>query len=432
VRRMATLYLAIAALPGVVAVRHAGSQPRPDRPQNLLDCRNSDGDTARAVAVGPDGKIVLAGGHRDDFALVRYLPDGSLDGRFGDGGVVITDLGSDDHARAVALAPGGKIVVAGSTTGGFHAAVARYDADGRLDPTFGGDGTVVSPDGRFDSASAVAVQPDGRIIVSGTSEGDTVVTRYLPDGGLDPAFGEGGVARVAGGRSGLSVALAADGDILAISGLGGSGQADADFALVRLNGDGSLDRSFDGDGIALLDFGGKDEAFGVAAGPGDTVVAVGSTSTGASGDHHGFAVGRLRSDGSPDAAFGGDGRMVFSPSGKEQAYAVAVQPDGHVVVGGSVSGRTSDFGLVRLRPDGSLDDAFGRGGLTTTDFSGDEWASAVAVVTADGGLVAAGITFAGRHPSNIAVARYHPDGSPHEAFDSDGLVITDLSARDCP
>jgi uncharacterized delta-60 repeat protein len=205
----------------------------------------------------------------------------------------------------------------------------------------------------------------------------------------------------------------------------------ADFAVVRLNPDGSLDRTFDVDGIALLDFGGKDEAVRVAAGPGNTVVAVGSTSTGESADHHGFAVGRLRTDGSPDPTFGDNGRVVFSPDGKEQAFAVAVQPDGHIVVGGSLPGKTGDFGLVRLRPDGSLDGTFGRGGQTATDFGGNEWVIAVGVAP-DGGLAAAGTTSGGRHSSNIAVAGYHPDGSPDEAFDGDGLVITDVAGRDCP
>jgi uncharacterized delta-60 repeat protein len=431
---MGTLCLAIAALAGVVAIRQAGSQPRLDRPANLLDCRAKDYDTGRALVVAPDGRIVVAGGDGDDFALVRYMPDGSVDGTFGDGGRVLTDLGSDDEARAVALAPDGKIVVAG-TAGGSQAAVARYDVDGRLDPTFDGDGMVVgNPDGRAERASAVALQLDGRIIVSGKSGTKTVVTRYLLDGSLDPTFGEGGTARVAGGGggNGLSVAVAPDGDILTISGVGGSGQMGADFAVVRLNGDGSLDRSFDGDGVALLDFGGKDEAVAVAAGPGDTVVAVGSTSTGASVDHHGFAVGRLRANGSPDATFGRDGRVVFSPSGKEQAFAVALEPEGRIVVAGSVyDSETANFGLVRFRPDGSVDDTFGADGLAVSDFGGAEAVTAVAVA-GNGGVVAAGTTGAGQHPSNIAVARYHPDGSPDEAFDGDGLVITDLAGRDCP
>src|SRR5207247_383388 len=150
-----------------------------------------DSDAALALVRQADGKVVAAGerracvgGEHDgercqvtddcsafpcvaDFALARYRADGSVDLTFGSGGRVVTDFGGDDTAFALAVQPDGKIVVAGVSTGGgtMDFALARYDSDGALDTSFGSGGRVVTDlggNGGNDEAFALVVQPDGR------------------------------------------------------------------------------------------------------------------------------------------------------------------------------------------------------------------------------------------------------------------------------
>src|SRR5207245_943210 len=155
------------------------------------------GAGARALALQADGKIGATGftssdfGTRRRFALARYNPDGSLDRQ------VVTSFADRDEASALALQSDGKIVVAGFSGAGGRQdfALARYNPDGSLDPSFGSGGRVLTDFGGYDEASALALQSDGKIVVAGFS--DVVgfgfaLARYNPDGSLDPSFGSGG------------------------------------------------------------------------------------------------------------------------------------------------------------------------------------------------------------------------------------------------
>ena len=234
-------------------------------------------NTASAVAIQPDGKIVAAGFSGTDFALARYNSDLTLDGAFGDGGKVTTNYsvsGAGDRADAVAVQPDGKIVVAGSSYDAVEYdefALLRYNSDGSLDSTFGDGGIVITSIGDIteDRAYAVAIQPDGKIIVAGESFHDFAVARYNSDGRLDDSFGDGGIVTTDfGGESaaGYAVAIQADGKIV-VAGAGdvydpskmnciSSGGYHCqywDFALARYNSDGSLDESFGNAGKATTD-----------------------------------------------------------------------------------------------------------------------------------------------------------------------------------
>lgn len=200
----------------------------------------------RSVAVQFDGKVVMAGGNRGNFALARYNSDGSPDIDFGRGGKVATDFGAFDYALAVAVQADGKIVAAGDSGGDF--ALARYLSDGSLDDTFGSGGKVISDIGGYDQVRAIALQADGKIVAAGGSSGADDnrfgLARYNGDGSSDHAFGKEGMVTI-GSNGDLwahSVAIQADGKIVAAGERVKGGESD--FFLVRCLHDGSPDTDF--------------------------------------------------------------------------------------------------------------------------------------------------------------------------------------------
>lgn len=235
-------------------------------------------DLAYAVARQADGKIIAAGTAffgTYDFGLVRYNTNGSLDTTFDADGKVTTNFGTGaDAANAVAVQPDGKIVAAGLVGLGnnvYNFALARYNTDGTLDTTFDTDGKVTTAIGSIDDRIyAIALQPNGKIVVAGFaytgSSYDFALARYNTDGSLDATFGNGGKVTTpfgTGSDDAYAIALQPDGKIVAagVATIAGSG---FDFALARYNIDGSLDTTFDGDGKVTTAFTtGRDEAFGV-------------------------------------------------------------------------------------------------------------------------------------------------------------------------
>jgi uncharacterized delta-60 repeat protein len=190
-----------------------------------------------------------------DFALARYNPDGSLDPSFASSGTVLTDLTGVDDLQAVAIQPDGKIVAVGTSEptwatpgGSLNSALARYTPDGRVDPGFGTDGSLLTD--VQDRMNAVAIQGDSKIVAAGHGDGGNfTLARLTPDGRLDATFGTGGTAQADFGNSddeALAVAIQGDGKIVAA---GRSQTADTvvdHFALARYTTDGALDPSFAG------------------------------------------------------------------------------------------------------------------------------------------------------------------------------------------
>jgi uncharacterized delta-60 repeat protein len=209
-------------------------------------------DRAKALVVQPDGKIVVAGYSVEldtedvpsgDFALARYNPDGTLDSTFSGDGKRTTNF-ADDTAHDIALQPDGKIVVGGSASGDI--AVVRYDEDGSLDSSFSGDGRVTAglTGAPRDRVGAIAIQPDEKIVAAGGTAGDFALARFDPDGSLDATFGGDGVVTTEFGQE------AAAHDVVLQSGrLLAAGRAGRDFALARYELDGDLDAGFSGDGM---------------------------------------------------------------------------------------------------------------------------------------------------------------------------------------
>jgi len=358
----------------------------------------STGDRASALVLQPNGKLVAAGSANGDFTLARYNTDGSLDTSFGAAGKVATDFGStSDQAFALVLQPDGKLVAAGSANGDF--ALARYNADGSLDPSFGTGGKVTTDFGTTgDTALALVLQPDGKLVAAGsTSNFDCVLARYNADGSLDTNFGTGGKVTTTGfGASALILQpdgkLVAAGDLFTVA-------TNDNFGLARYNSDGSLDSTFGAGGEVLTDFGGEEFATALVLQPDGKFVVAGVSSSGPD-----FALARYNTDGSLDTSFGSGGKVITAGFGS--AAALVLQPDGKLVAAGDgflPLATNDDFGLVRYNPDGSLDTGFGAGGKVLTDFGGANDAATSLVLQPDGKIVAAGIS-----GGDFALARYFP------------------------
>ena len=220
------------------------------------------------MALQADGKIVVVGAAAGDFAVARYNSNGSLDTSFSGDGKQTTDLGgvvTGDGANGVAIQANGKIVAVGVAGATSHASpndfgLVRYNPNGSLDTTFSGDGKQRTDFGfESDEARGVAIQGDGKIVAVGGEAveefGDFALARYNPNGSLDTSFsGDGKQTTDFGGFDNANaVALDSDGRIVAAG--SASVGTDRDFALARYNANGSLDTSFSGDGKQTTDFG---------------------------------------------------------------------------------------------------------------------------------------------------------------------------------
>jgi len=405
-------------------------------------------DFAFFVAVQPDGKVVVGGSTyqygNSDFALVRYHSDGRLDTSFGGDGKVVTSFGpSDDRACDVEILQGGEILVAGWTRDGSFGvdfALARYHADGSLDPSFGAGGTTTTDFGsQSDKAWGMDLQEDGKLVVVGSSyrgsnNYDFAVARYHADGSLDDSFdGDGKVTTGIGPTNdfGIDVTAGADGRIVA-AGYSHQAGGGSNFTLVRYLNDGSLDPELDTDGKVMTDFGASELARATSIQPDGKILVAGVSYAGAGASD--FAVARYNNDGSLDAGFDGDGRVLTDFGyGRDSAYGMDLQSDGKIVVAGYADQGPTDYGiaLARYNTDGSLDNAFGTGGKVTTDVtvSSENYAHDVAMASqSNGKIVVAGTIRGTVDDADFALARYNADGSLDTAFGSNGKVTTDFGS----
>ena len=374
---------------------------------------------ANGVAVQANGKIVAVGatfpsssGDRT-FALTRHLPGGSLDPTFGGDGRVKT--ASFDEAFDVAIQTDGKIVVSGVAGQAF--ALARYNTNGTLDATFGGDGKVTTAFAAGALANAVAIQADGKVVAAGeamSASGDFLfaLARYRPNGTLDPTFSADGkvTTAFAGGLAdAFDLAVQNDGKIVAAGRASDPTTFQPRFALARYLPGGILDTAFGGDGKVVTAFPGDfAEAFSVVVQGDGKIVAAGDTRPGRTDFL--FALVRYRPGGELDPGFGGDGRVTtgFASGSSSGASDVALLADGRIVAGGSSLLSTltqARFALARYRPDGTPDPTFGGDGKVTTMFPGDFAQAAALALQSDGKIVASGFALSAG-TSRFALVRY--------------------------
>jgi uncharacterized delta-60 repeat protein len=280
----------------------------------------------------------------------RCLPSsGSLDPTFGSGGIITTAVGTSSFAYATALQSDGKVLAAGSSSSraGSLFALARYTTSGSLDTTFGSGGKVTTKVAGS-GADALAVQTDGKIVLGGTA--GFGLARYTTSGSLDTTFGSKGIKTTTfpgslGDDEIQALVIQSDGKILAAGTSKQNNPADGnypqgEFALARYNSNGSLDTSFGSGGTVLTNFGSSQTALNaVALQPDGKIVVAGSVSVSNVGVGYTFTVARYNSNGTLDTSFGGTGVVYVSPDMLGQAHGVVIQPDARIVAVGRLAMR---------------------------------------------------------------------------------------------
>lgn len=440
---------------------------------------NNDDDRANAMALQADGKIILAGKCAGAlgtyFCMARLNPDGALDTSFdgpgtpGNGKFLMTVAGSlSAGADAVAVQPDGKIVVAGTCSGKF--CIARLNENGSFDTSFTGIGGTSA--GHFaltigpstDTFTGMALQPDGMIVLggycddgTGNSRSQFCVARLTASGDFDSAFDGPPPVAPANGRfliprigsnttfpeSAHAIVVNAAGKILLA---GSCRDVDVTMCLAQLNANGSFDSTFDGasgvgNGKVALNVGRRiDVAFTKIALQADDHFAV----AGDCGDAIAACIVRVRPDGTLDASFGGNLSLwsylpgvARAANGAFPATAAAVQFDGRIVLAGS------SFLVTRLSGDGFPDNTFdgplpsNADGFVNLNVVAYEQRARAMQLQPDGKILVAGYCRSSfSAPYTFCIARLNPgssgarnctpdiDGDGRTTATIDGLIMT--------
>ena len=440
-------------------------------------------DPAPALAVQPDGKVLIGSTINDDPALWRFNVDGSLDASFGNGGrawipLTYQDLDNDyvsGSFSAIDVLPSGKIVCAGGIDNGgadHNWLLARFNANGTPDTTFASNTTYApggglqfvpvnplngSPGSNTGTFPDMAIEADGKIVLGGDNAPRQYLNafRYSADGVIDPTFSNPQYITGAYGVDVLSMALTpSEQPLFLVQPSSGGYPPTRSTSLVRLQGGSSASPAAPtpltpatGPGTLNYAFGASGRAFindptsvwlpnsvertvnATAVQADGKIVLAGSVGTTATGGIGQIFVERLNANGSADATFGSNGIVTTSFGPVSFATTIQIQPDGKILVGGATEDSAAapadqNFALVRYNDNGSLDASFGVGGKLTTSFAGNAQINALSVY-ANGDIVAVGSYFlypnAGFH-----IARYNSSGALESAFGTGGVVTVNL------
>ena len=394
-----TIFVMLFSLAGINSASAAGT------PGTLDPMFGTDGkvtldfggdEMAISMVLDMSGRILLAGFAGDfpntDFGVARLNPDGSPDTSFGTGGLATVDFSSRESVQEVILDSSGRILLAGSTTGTFpnsDFAVARLNIDGTPDMSFGVGGKSTVDFGGWDLASAIKLDGEGHILLAGYTgnPSDFAIARLNSDGTLDTSFDQDGLTTLDFGTSEFATTMVLDG-LGRILIAGSNGEYPGDFIAIRLNPDGTLDTNFGQDGLATVDFGAYDVAETMVLDELDRIVLAGSS--GAATDTN-FVAARLTPDGALDTGFGVGGQAVIDFGGSDFASAMVVDGLGHIVITGNTDANgNDDIAVTQLNNDGTLDLTFGVDGKTLVDFGGSDGSDAIALDGIDRILIAGG------------------------------------------
>jgi uncharacterized delta-60 repeat protein len=425
---------AIPGQPGTLDTTWATSSPV--GPGKVITPIGSSGDLARAIALQPDGKVLLAGvcsnGTNDDFCLARYNANGTLDTTLNGTGKVITPIGSStDVANAIALQPDGKVLLAGYCAFNvFNFCAARYNANGTLDTTWNSTGTVITAIGSSDDrATAIALQPDGKMLLAGLcfngTNYDFCAARYNTNGTLDITWNSTGTVITPIGSSddkAGAIALQPDGKVL----LAGEciGGTNIDFCAARYNTNGTLDTTWNSTGKVITPIGsGNDFATAMTLQPDGKVLLAGQCVNGTSFD---FCAARYNANSTLDTTWNSTGKVITPiGSGADNAYAIALQPDGRVLLAGYCGINPNlDFCTARYNANGTLDTTWNSTGTVITAIgSGGDTATAIALQP-DGKVLLAGYCIGTNY--GFCAARYTANGTLDTTWNGTGTVITPI------
>lgn len=315
---------------------------------------------AHSVAIQQDDKIVVTGysissaTNNEEITVVRFNPNGSIDETFGDNGIVITELSNEkDIGESVVIQPDGKIVVVGTTyhTPSLDIVLVRYNEDGTTDYGFGSAGIVITDiNSGLDIGKSVVVQPDSKIVVGGyTHVGEKfymTLLRYNSNGDLDPSFGQNGIVitDINGRRGEMDLAIQRDGKIVLVAPSEINGSHH--FTVVRFNPNGSLDKNFGKNGITKTIIGNHSEAESVALDSKGNIIVAGTVEL----ENENFAVAMYNNDGNLISDFGDNGIVIidFNNNSIDRAHDVAIDKTGNIIVAGETKSNYTTFGLVKL------------------------------------------------------------------------------------
>lgn len=365
---------------------------------------------------------------------------GMLDPTFGTGGIVTTSLLTGyNRAEAIAVQTDGKIIVTGNVglTSNYDVGVARYNVDGSLDNTFGLGGMAIIEVSIFkDFALGIAIQTDGKILITGYTYNNirstTILIRLLPNGDLDSSFATGGILNATfGGTFSImeAIVLQPDGKIL----LGGVHEDR--FAIIRVNTNGTLDNTFGTDGLAKANVGvSLCEIRDIVLQKDGKIVGAGFGFN--DFNQFGFAVARFNENGSLDTEFADLGTKLFNiGGGNDFILGVGLQSNDKIILGGHTwlanNPLQHDLAVIRLNADGSIDQTFGNNGSTTTNIVfGSSYATGVVIQPDDKIIMSSNITAQDINHYDIGILRYSPEGALDLTFGTNGITVTDVAVND--
>jgi len=371
---------------------------------------------------------------------VNFAQFGTLDTSFGRGGIVITPFnGFDSAVQSLLIQPDKKIIAGGSVTksGSSQFSLARYNADGSLDETFGNLGQANTGFPELMVMSSMALQSDGKIIVAGNLYNSSVsisrfvLVRYDSNGILDTSFGIDGrvITNISDKLDRIaSILIQNDGKIIA-SGATSDDTTFSDFAMVRYNSDGTLDTNFGNNGVVVTSLQAWDFANAITTNSDDELIIAGTTTRDFNidfGFDYDFAVLKFDSKGHLDTTFGNGGNSIIGTTqANEKALSVKVLSDGKIVLAGELHSSKYAFMLAQLLPNGDLDAAFGNNGVALNTLS-NEFIENVAMQIDGKFLITEYHGTGGCCSADIKLIRFLEDGNYDATFGNNGIVTADF------
>ena len=406
------------------------------------------GFDAKRLLILADGKVLVGGTLDEDFAVSRYLANGQLDSSFGLNGLARLDLNnsSNDQASLMTLQPDGKILLAGIT--GLEPAIARFTADGQVDTGFDRDGVAIGVpqrsnlwDDRPEAPTDILVQASGRILLAGSGPDVGLFATWLlpfrPDGTPDSDFHADSRTRDYNDVEGPHLAAApGDGFYIVSTEYGANSLFQSEASLYRYDANGNQDSTFGGQyGVGV---------FGQASDGGsylDTYRAVNAIFPQADGKVLIYSargstpniLKRYNADGALDLTFGPSGTLQLASGDQDNSPRMLQLVDGSFLLSGYQSNGYTRQLLARFRPDGTLIDSFGSGGMVVAPLEPEVITGSGHIAVAnDGKLIVATTGVDTDSVQRIMIVRLNPDGTMDNSFDGNGIAELNLDGQGRP